>query len=70
MIRETELRTYETSQPSPVRIAAKVFEIAAISSDSPGIAASFLCNKDWVAERVGFDNRELCYLSSFEEHQP
>jgi hypothetical protein len=23
-----------------------------------------------MAERVGFDNRELCYLSSFEVHQP
>ena len=40
---------------SPVRIAAKVLEIAAISSDSPGIAASFLCNKDCVAEGDGFE---------------
>jgi hypothetical protein len=44
---------------SPVRIAGKVLEIAAISSDSPGITAGFLCNKDWVAERVGFVYYEI-----------
>jgi hypothetical protein len=52
---------------SPVRIAGKVLEIAAISSDSLGIAASFLCNKDWVAERVGFSNAFYYRLCAFNE---
>jgi hypothetical protein len=44
-------------------------EIRHVSRISEEKRAEFLCSQDCMAERVGFDNRELCYLSSFEEHQ-
>jgi hypothetical protein len=44
--------------------------LARISRDPRGTTSGFLCTSDYMAERVGFDNRELCYLSPFEEHQP
>jgi hypothetical protein len=40
---------------SPVRFEGKTYGIVAIFSDSCSNAARFLCNPDWVAERVGFE---------------
>jgi hypothetical protein len=36
-------------------LEGKTYGIAAISIDSCSNTALFLCNPDWVAERVGFD---------------
>jgi hypothetical protein len=51
-------------------LTVKISELARISRDPRGTTSGFLCTSDYMAERVGFDNRELCYLSPFEEHQP
>ena len=47
----------------------KTSELAGISRDFRETASGFLCPSDCMAKREEFDNRELCYLSSFEEHK-